>query len=120
MQCCACGKRMSIELFSSKGLKASHFIELCARNNHIYFAFMENISLPSSLMKIEPQVKQYQELLGLREKLSSAMRVPSSEETSAHMAVRLAAERELRGRMEYLEELISLAVVNTFKELCRI
>ena len=48
------------------------------------------------------------------------MRVPSSEETSAHMAVRLAAERELQGRMEYLEELISLAVVNTFKELGRI
>ena len=81
---------------------------------------MENISLPSSLMKIEPQVKQYQELLDLREKLSTAMRVPSSEETSAHMSVRLAAERELRCRMEYLEGLISLAVVNTFKELGRI
>ena len=93
---------------------------LCARNNHIYFAFMENISLPSSLMKIEPQVKQYQELLGLREKLSTAMRVPPSEETSAHMAVRLAAERELQGRMEYLEELISLAVASAFKELGRI
>ena len=81
---------------------------------------MENISLPYSLMKIKPQVKQYQELLDLREKLSTAMRVPSSEETSAHMAVRLAAERELQRRMEYLEELISLAVVNTFKELGRI
>ena len=81
---------------------------------------MENISLPYSLIKIEPQVKQYQELLGLREKLSAAMRVPPSEETSAHMAVRLAAEREMRGRMEYLEEFISLAVVNTFKELGRI
>ena len=81
---------------------------------------MENISLPSSLMKIEPQVKQYQELLGLREKLSAAMRVPPSEETSAHIAVRLAAEHEMQGRIEYLEEFISFAVVNTFKELGRI
>ena len=80
---------------------------------------MENISLPYSLIKIEPQVKQYQELLRLREKLY-AMRVPPSEETTAHMAVRLAAEREMRGRMEYLEEFISLAVANTFKELGRI
>ena len=65
---------------------------------------MENISLPSSLMKIEQQVKQYQELLDfLREKLSTEMRVPPSEETSAHMAVTLSAERELQCRMEHIE-----------------
>lgn len=81
---------------------------------------MEHTSLPTSLMEIEPQVKQYCELLEIRDRVSSALRVPPSEETAAHMAVRLAAERELRGRMEYLEEFISLAVVNTFKELGRI
>lgn len=81
---------------------------------------MEHTSLPTSLMEIEPQVKQYCELMEIRDRVSSALRVPSSGETAAHMAVRLAAERELRGRMEYLEEFISLAVVNTFKELGRI
>lgn len=81
---------------------------------------MEHTSLPTSLLEIEPQVKQYCELLEIRDRVSSALRVPSCGETAAHMAVRLAAEREMRGRMEYLEELISLAVVNTFKELGRI
>lgn len=81
---------------------------------------MEHTSLPTSLMEIEPQIKQYCELLEIRDRVSSALRVPPSEETAAHMAVRLAAEREMRGRMEYLEEFISLAVVNTFKELGRI
>lgn len=74
-------------------------------------------SLPAWLSEIEGYVYQYYELQALEKDLAPILRVPSTEETVTHMAVRLAAEREIRGRMDYLENFITLAVVRQFDDL---
>ena len=74
----------------------------------------ENRQLPECLAKIAGQVRQYCELQQISEQLSTVLRVPSIGETATHMAVRLAAEREIQGRMDYLENSIALAVVEEF------
>lgn len=55
------------------------------------------IQLPECLAKIAGQVRQYCELQQINEQLSTVLRVSSIEETATHMAVRIAAEREIRG-----------------------
>ena len=71
--------------------------------------------LPDWLLQIEEHVRQYCELQQIETELSSSLRVPSTMETATHMAVRLAAEREIQGRKDYLAEFISLAVVKQFR-----
>lgn len=93
---------------------------LYARNNNIYFAFMENISLPYSLMEIDPEIKRYCDLLDKRRRFYSAQRVSSYKGTAENITDILVKERELLVEMGHLERFISLAVVNTFKELGRI
>lgn len=73
-------------------------------------------ALPDWLERIEGYVRQYCELQQIGEQLSSALRIPSTEETATHMAVRLAAERELQGRKDYLAEAITMAVVQHFRD----
>lgn len=46
--------------------------------------------------------------------LSPILRVPSTEETATHMAVRLAMEREIQSRKDYIAEFITLAVIEQF------
>lgn len=72
-------------------------------------------TLPKCLLKLEGQVRQLCELTEIENLLAPIFRVPSSDETTTHMAVRLAAEREIQGRKEYLCEFIANAVVNEFK-----
>lgn len=72
-------------------------------------------TLPDWLLKLENHVRQFCELQDIETKLTTTLRVPSTEETSTHMAVRLAAEREIQGRKDYLAECVTLAVVEQFK-----
>ena len=67
------------------------------------------------LQRIEGYVRQYCELQQIESELS-ALRIPSTEETATHMAVRLAAEREIQGRKDYLAEVITHAVVRHFDD----
>ncbi len=71
-------------------------------------------SLPDWLLKIENHVRQFHELQQIETKLTATLNVPSTDETATHMAVRLAAEREIQGRKDYLAECITLAVVERF------
>ena len=60
---------------------------------------MNNIpTLPDWLQKIESYVRQFCELQQIENQIATTLRVPSTEETATHMAVRLAAEREIRSR----------------------
>lgn len=72
-------------------------------------------TLPKCLLKLEGQVRQLCELIEIESRLAPIFRVPSSDETATHMAVRLATEREIQGRKEYLCEFIAKAIVNEFK-----
>lgn len=67
------------------------------------------------LQRIEGYVRQYCELVQIESELS-ALRIPSTEETATHMAVRLAAEREIHGRKDYLAEVITHAVARHFDD----
>lgn len=71
----------------------------------------------SWLSNIEGYVRQYCELQQLKDDLSSVLVINSTEETATHMAVRLAAEREINGRMDYLSHTITGAVIKRFKAL---
>lgn len=57
-------------------------------------------------------VRQYRELQELENRFSPILRVNSTEETATHMAVRLATEREIQGRKDYLAGLITNSVVD--------
>lgn len=81
---------------------------------------MEHTSLPTSLMEIEPEIKLYCDLLDKRRRFYSAQRVSSYKGTAENITDILVKERELLVEMGHLERFISLAVVNTFKELGRI
>lgn len=72
--------------------------------------------LPDWLQKIEGHVRQYCELQQLESRLATVLRVPSTEETVTHMSVRLATEREIQGRKDYLAEFIAMSVVKHFNE----
>ena len=74
---------------------------------------MNNIIVPESALLF---VKQYKELKDLEKSLSPILQVSSSEETATHMAVRLATEREIQGRMDYLAYLIADAVAGQIKD----
>ena len=74
---------------------------------------MSNITIPDSAL---PFVKQYKELKDLEKSLSPILQVSSAEESSTHMAVRLATEREIQGRMDYLAYLIADAVAGQIKD----
>lgn len=77
---------------------------------------MNNIStLPDWLQKIESYVRQFCELQQIENQIATTLRVPSTEETATHMAVRLAAEREIRSRKDYLAEFITLSVIELFR-----
>lgn len=67
------------------------------------------------LQRIEGYVRQYCELVQIESELS-VLRIPSTEETATHMAVRLAAEREIHGRKDYLAEVITHAVARHFDD----
>ena len=76
---------------------------------------MNTQTFPDWLFKLEGQVRQFCELQDIEVKLARLLRVPSTQETATHMAVRLAAEREIQGRKDYLAECITLTVVEQFK-----
>ena len=77
---------------------------------------MNNIpTLPDWLQKIESYVRQFCELQQIENQIATTLRVPSTEETATHMAVRLAAEREIRSRKNYLAEFITLSVIEQFR-----
>lgn len=77
---------------------------------------MHNIpTLPDWLQKIEGYVRQYCELQQIESELTPTLRVLSTEETATHMAVRLAAEREIQSRKDYLAEFITLSVIEQFR-----
>lgn len=69
------------------------------------------------LLNIQGYVRQYCELQQLKDDLSSVLVINSTEETATHMVVRLAAEREINGRMDYLSHTITGAVIERFKAL---
>ena len=69
------------------------------------------------LSNIEGYVRQYCELQQMQDDLSAVLQINSTEETATHMAVRLAAEREINGRMDYLSHTITGAVIERFKAL---
>lgn len=75
----------------------------------------ETPTFPDWLLKIEAYVRQYCELQQIKSDISTILRVPSTEETATHMAVRLAAEREIEARKDYLAEFITLTVVEQFR-----
>lgn len=77
---------------------------------------MNNKQLPECLAKLEGYVRQFYELTEIESKLREALTVPSVDETAAQMAVRIAAEREIHARKDYLSEFITLSVVEEFKE----
>lgn len=68
----------------------------------------------SWLGKIEGYVRQYMEFQDIQEQFRPFTHVHSTEESATHMAVRLAAEREIQGRKDYLAEFITHAVVQHF------
>lgn len=77
---------------------------------------MNNIStLPDWLQKIESYVRQFCELQQIENQIATTLRVPSTDETATHMAVRLAAELEIRSRKDYLAEFITLSVIELFR-----
>lgn len=77
---------------------------------------MNNIStLPDWLQKIESYVRQFCELQQIENQIATTLRIPSTEETATHMAVRLAAEREIQSRKNYLAEFITLSVIEQFR-----
>lgn len=77
----------------------------------------EEQKLPKWLQEIEPYVRQHCELQLLQDKLANAIRVPSTEETTTRMGVRLSFEREIQGRMDNLERFIALNVVEHFRSI---
>lgn len=82
----------------------------------LFFSIMnETPTFPDWLLKIEAYVRQYCELQQIKSDISTILRVPSTEETATHMAVRLAAEREIEARKDYLAEFITLTVVEQFR-----
>lgn len=80
-----------------------------------------NISITTAdngwLSNIEGYVRQYCELQQMQDDLSAVLQINSTEETATHMVVRLAAEREINGRMDYLSHTITGAVIERFKAL---
>lgn len=77
---------------------------------------MKEKQLPECLSKLEGYVRQFCELTEMESKLRAALVVPSADETTARMAVRIAAEREIHARKDYLAEFITLSVIEEFKE----
>ncbi len=77
---------------------------------------MNNKQLPKCLAKLEGYVRQFCELTEIESKLRDALTVPSVEETAVQMSVRIAAEREIHARKDYLAEYITLSVIEEFKE----
>lgn len=73
--------------------------------------------LPDWLQDIEGYVRQYCELKRLNSQLAEVIRVPSTEETTTRMGVRISIEREIQSRMDYLQEIITLNVVKQFEYL---
>lgn len=78
---------------------------------------MDDTLLPECLARLEPYVRQYCELMAIESQLSSALRVPSTEETATRIAVRLAVEREIQSRKDYLAAFITQAVVGEFQKV---
>lgn len=76
---------------------------------------MHNEQLPEWLSALEGYVRQFCELQEIERNIRSALTVPSFEESATRMAVRLAAEREIQSRKDYLAEFITLSVVNEFE-----
>jgi hypothetical protein len=80
------------------------------------FSIMNNLTqLPDCLLDLEGHVRQYIELEVLQEQLRPILVVPSTHETVTHMGVRLATEREIQGRKDYLAEHITKSVVEMFR-----
>ena len=74
----------------------------------------DNQLLPDLLLKLKSYVSHYRELQQLESQLAPVLRDPFTEETTTRMAVRLAAEREIQGRKDYLADLITMIVVEYF------
>lgn len=71
-------------------------------------------SLPDCLSVLEPYVRRYCELQKIESELRSLFRVSPVEETATHMDIRVAAEREIRSRKDYLAEYIAMHIVDLF------
>lgn len=69
------------------------------------------------LSNIEGYIRQYCELQQMKNDLSSVLIVNSTEKTATHMAVRLSAEREINGRMDYLSHAITGVVIEHCTQL---
>jgi hypothetical protein len=112
-----------VALFLILLLFYSLFIRSCTERNIIavcagvrIFAAMNNSTqLPDCLLGLEDHVRQYIELEVLQEQLRPILVVPSTHETVTHMGVRLATEREIQGRKDYLAEYITKSVVEMFR-----
>lgn len=70
--------------------------------------------LPDCLSVLEPYVRRYCELQKIESELRSVFRVSPVEETATHMDIRVAAEREIRSRKDYLAEYIAMHIVDLF------
>ena len=77
----------------------------------------EEHKIPDWFQDIEGYVRQYCELKRLSSQLAEVLRVPFTEETTTRMGVRISVERDIRSRMDYLEEIITLNVVKQFEYL---
>ena len=71
-------------------------------------------TLPVCLLEIEPYIRQYIELKKIESELSNVLRVKSTEETATHMDIRLAAEKELRCRQDYISCCITEYIAELF------
>lgn len=88
-------------------------------HTQLFFQVMndEEHKIPDWFQDIEGYVRQYCELERLSSQLAEVLRVPFTEETTTRMGVRISVERDIRSRMDYLEEIITLNVVKQFEYL---
>lgn len=74
----------------------------------------DSTPLPECLLRIEGYVRQYCELKKIENELAQLLRIDSTEETSTHMDVRIAAEKELNSRKDYISCCITEYIADLF------
>lgn len=74
---------------------------------------MQN-TIPDCLLEIAPYIRQYIELKKIERELDNVLRVKSTEETATHMDIRLATEKELHSRRDYISCCVTEYIADLF------
>ena len=74
----------------------------------------DNTPLPDYLLKMEGYIRQYCELKKIENELGPLLRIDSTEETSTHMDVRIATEKEINSRKDYISCCITEYIADLF------